>query len=155
ASLPADPWSHARATAEFDADSPDMLLAAIAGHDVRSGAAGRFAALSDLLPGAPETESRIEAFVAQHLLEGVAYHDPFTGVPTDPLRLMAILGQWRTLIEANRPISAAFGFAHWKRDTVDPLLWGGAHVPFHAARESLLDELPPDAAVAVWKARVA
>jgi capsular polysaccharide export protein len=121
---------------------------------VRLSGNGPFAALSGLDPDSPPAQATLETLVALHLLDNVSWHDPFDGRPSDPLALVEILAGWRALIEANRGICAAFGFAHWKRDTVDPLLWGGAPVPFRAAREAVLDTLPDDAAIAVWKARV-
>ena len=136
------------------ADDANVLLDAIFRKPVLVEGSGRFAALSGLIPGSPETEQLVEAFVAQHLLTGVDYHDPFTGELSDPLRLIRILAQWRTLIISNRSIEAAFGFANWKQDTVDPLLWGGTPVSFLPARDEHLDNLPKDASVAVWKARV-
>jgi len=110
--------------------------------------------LAGLAGSYPEDDAQLEALVAEHLLRGLVYRNPFTGTPIAPLDLVDILGSWRTLIDANRPIAAAFGFAAWKQDTVDPLLWSGAPVPFRPARISELDTLPPDASVAVWKARV-
>ena len=136
------------------ADDPEALLAAIAGRTVQTSGDGAFFALNHATPGTPATEALIEALVAHHLIEGIAYHDPFTGARTGALQIVEILAAWRALIEANRPIKAAFGFAHWKRDTVDPLLWGGEPVSFRTARQSALDDLPPNAAIAVWKARV-
>lgn len=151
----ADPWSRSQdAWTSLNADDPRVLLAAIIGQPVHVEGAGLFAALSGAVPGAAETETVLQTLVARHLLDGIAYHDPYTGAPTSVLSLVEIFAAWRALIDANRPIAAAFGFAHWKRDTVDPLLWGGESVPFRPARESVLADLPDDAAVAVWKARV-
>jgi capsular polysaccharide export protein len=44
-----------------------------------------------------------------------------------------MLGQWRPLIDANRPISAIHGIARWKRITADVLLWDGTGPVRHAA----------------------
>ncbi|WP_443971574.1 capsular polysaccharide export protein, LipB/KpsS family [Sphingobium sp. CR28] len=89
------------------------------------------------------------------LLSGLAWRNPFTGEPIELVALIALLGHWRRLIEENRGIVAAFGFALWKRDTVEPLLWDGANGPtFAAPTPSLLASLPAGARVACWKARV-
>ena len=105
-------------------------------------------------PGDAAQEAALRDEVSQRLLRDLRYHDPFTGAPTTPAALIAILAGWQRLVTANRPIAAAFGFAHWKRDTVDPLLWGGHPVPFRPARLAELRQLPPGAQIAVWKARV-
>ncbi|HEX7822397.1 MAG TPA: hypothetical protein VF463_17475 [Sphingobium sp.] len=152
-----DPWpGYALGTVQrLPADDPRVLLAAIAGCPVACTGAGPFAALSGLEPGTAAHEDIIHTLVTAHLLTGVAWHDPYTGEPTSPLRIVAQLGAWRRLIAGNRAIGAAFGFAAWKQDTVAALLWpGDAPTPFAAPTPARLDRLPPDAAVAVWKARV-
>ena len=111
--------------------------------------------LGDLAtPGDAAREAALHAEVERLLLRDHSYHDPFTGEPTTPAALIGTLAGWQALVAANRPIAAAFGFAHWKRDTVDPLLWGGRPVPFRPARIAELERLPADALVAVWKGRV-
>ena len=152
--LVADPWSGTPAPHPLRAGDPQALLAAIAGQPIVIEGEGPFAALAGIAPASPEMEALLRVLVQRHLLTGIRYHDPFTGEPSSPLALLATLAGWRDLIEANRPLAAAFGFAHWKRDTVDPLLWGGHAVPFLPARISELDRLAPDAVIAVWKARV-
>jgi capsular polysaccharide export protein len=149
-----DPWSAQAAREPLRADDPLALLRAMIGQAVMMTGDGPFAALSGLDPASPPAQATLEAMVAHHLLDGLSWHDPFDGAPSDPLTLADTLGSWRRLIDANRGIAAAFGFAHWKRDTVDPLLWGGAPVRFRPAREAELDALPSGATVAVWKARV-
>ncbi len=136
------------------ADDPRALGRAIGGRPVTTAGDGRYGALSGFMPGEPEWEAVLERLVAQELLAGLAYCSPFTGAPIDLLQLVAILGDWRALVEGNRPIAVAFGFARWKQDTVEPLLWGGGPVPFHAAREDLLNGLSAGATIAVWKARI-
>jgi len=152
--LIADPWSDAPAPLPMRANDPQALLAAIAGQAMQIEGDGLFTLLAGITPASAEMEALLRVLVQRHLLTGVCYHDPFTGEPTSPLTLLEILAGWRDLIEANRPIAAAFGFAHWKRDTVDPLLWGGHAVPFLPARVGELERLAPDATIAVWKARI-
>jgi capsular polysaccharide export protein len=149
-----DPWSRGDRTTAYSARDPGALLDAIIGRPVQVQGDGPFACLANLAPGRDETEATIRALVTRHLLSGVVYYSPFTGEPIDPLELIDMLGVWRDLIDLNRPIKAAFGFAPWKQETVGPLLWGGQPVPFLHARDSVLASLPKDASVAVWKARV-
>jgi len=138
----------------LDADDPMALLAAIRGERVSAHGDGPYAVLSGLEIGEPTAEALLESLVQRDLLDDVSYHSPFTGNVINVLELIEIFGNWRTLIVANRLIAAAFGFAHWKRDTVEPQLWGGHHVPFHPANGNVLRTLPGQASIAVWKARV-
>lgn len=98
------------------------------------------------------------ASLSQHagaiLLDDVGYVDPFTGLPTDLASTIALLKYWRDLIDGNRPIKAAFGFAYWKKSSVEPLLWSGAPVHFLPGTRSSLDALQEDDALAIWKSRV-
>jgi capsular polysaccharide export protein len=97
----------------------------------------------------------LKAAVDKALLSDLAWRNPFTGEPIELVALIALLGHWRRLIEENRGIVAAFGFASWKRDTVEPLLWDGSSGPtFAAPTPSLLASIPTGARVACWKARV-
>jgi capsular polysaccharide export protein len=136
------------------ADDSQALLTAMQGRPVALDGDGRYIALSGFEAGSPQAEATLEMLVHRDLLDGVGYFSPFTGDPINPLQLIDILGDWRQLIDANRNIAAAFGFARWKQDTVEALLWGGQRVPFHGPREPLLDGLDETAAIAVWKARV-
>ncbi|MGF7169427.1 capsular polysaccharide export protein [Sphingobium xanthum] len=151
---PDDLWSAPDHLVQAPGDDPHLLLAAIAGKSVQALSNGAFAALSALSPGRTETEKLIEELVTRHLLETTDFADPFTGEPTTVLALVQTLAGWRRLIDANRPIAAAFGFAHWKRDTVDPLLWAGRPVPFRTASSDSFRDLPRGATIAVWKARI-
>ncbi len=135
-------------------NDPRLLVAALAGRAIQPASDGLFADLAFDPPGSAVLEAKLEQLVAEHLLDRLAYADPFTGDPISPLALVDILGGWRRLIASNKPIVAAFGFAHWKRDTVDPLLWGGRPVAFLPAKSSALAALPADASIAVWKARI-
>jgi capsular polysaccharide export protein len=79
------------------------------------------------------------------------YSDPFTGEPIALIEAVMLCSFWRNLIDSNRPIVAALGFAAWKRPTVAPLLWAGStDVAFvaTAAKVQAGDE------VAIWKSRI-
>ncbi|MCL6697318.1 beta-3-deoxy-D-manno-oct-2-ulosonic acid transferase [Sphingomonas sp. NSE70-1] len=84
-------------------------------------------------------------------LAGCTYLDPFTGEPIELTAAIEISSFWRRLIDSNRPIKAAVGFANWKKSTVAPLLWAGlGPVPF-SSRPVRIQE---GAEVAAWKSRV-
>jgi capsular polysaccharide export protein len=75
--------------------------------------------------------------------------DPFTGQSMSLMELVELSGHWRRLIDANRTIVAAVGFAFWKQDSVAPLLWNGREEV--AFREPALQPAP--SAVAIWRAK--
>lgn len=77
------------------------------------------------------------------------YLNPFTGNRMDTAQAIELCGFWRGLIDRNRDIAAAIGFAFWKRDTVAPLLWGGTELRFLATA----DEVEPGSHVAIWRSR--
>ena len=138
-----DPW-HLLKNAKrviVDADDELALIAAIAGVRVETVDTGRFADLSD------GNASSIEEAVSRHVA-GVAYVDPFTGEQIEVPAAVRLCGFWRDLIDRNRDISAALGFAFWKRPTVAPLLWAGEAVPFASDLKGVRG-----GAVAIWKSR--
>jgi capsular polysaccharide export protein len=80
------------------------------------------------------------------------YRDPFTCSAISWFEVIDLCRTWRGLIDANRSLAGAYGFAAWKRATVEPLLWGGSE-------EQSFDP-PPHALqrgkqVAVWRSRTA
>jgi capsular polysaccharide export protein len=138
-----------------NAADPKALLDALALRPLMTQGDGPFSGLSHLEPGSPAAETEIERLVSRHLLDEASYADPFTGRTIDAARAVEILAGWRSLIEANRSIFAAFGFAHWKRQTIAPLLWNG-HKPirFLRAAEKELDRIPEGASIAIWKSKL-
>jgi len=90
-----------------------------------------------------------EALVRAHLTDW-RWIDPFGGDVITPLEAIELCGFWRRLIDSNRGISAALGFAHWKRPTVAPLLWNGRQTPFRRG----VPDLAQGARVAVWRSRL-
>ena len=76
--------------------------------------------------------------------------NPYTGGPIGWLDLVAILGEWRRLIEANRAIAATFGIARWKRETMDAMLWDGTGSTRYAARA---EAVPAGGQALIWAAR--
>ena len=76
--------------------------------------------------------------------------NPYTGAPIGWLELVAILGEWRRLIEANRHVGATFGIARWKRETMDAMLWDGIG-PTRYARNA--EAVPAGGQALIWAAR--
>ncbi len=143
-----DPWHLLAGAASVivDADDELALIAAIGGVHVQCLGSGEFARLSG---GEGGRESLRESFL-QHVVKYVSYLDPYTKEPIGVAQAIAHCGFWRQVIDSNRDISSAVGFAFWKRATVAPLLWAGAgEVPF-AARPSPEQE---KGRVALWKSR--
>jgi capsular polysaccharide export protein len=146
-----DPWhllEHASACWLDASDSEHLLLAWMAGVTVIRFGDGVPAGMD------PDPES-LRQLARRTLTDGIAYHDPFAAAPSDLISTIGLLRFWRDLIDSNRPIMAAAGFAHWKKGAVEPLLWGGSEpVRFLSATPAALDSLPDGAALALWKARV-
>ena len=141
-----DPWHLISGAADVIVDSDDelALLAAIAGVRVTCVGSGPFASVGT--GGAAAVRDALR----QYALQGLRYENPFTNKPMDVVEVIELCSFWRNLIDSNRDITAAVGFAFWKRPTVAPLLWGGtAAVPFTAKPRSL----STDGKVAIWKTR--
>jgi capsular polysaccharide export protein len=141
-----DPWHliSGAAAVIVDADDELALIAAVAGVAVTCVGDGRFAVLGS--GGVPALRDALR----QYVVEGVGYADPFTDAPLDVAAAIELCRFWRHLIDANRDITAAVGFAFWKRPTVAPLLWGGTSpVPFVSRPKST----GAGDRIAVWKTR--
>lgn len=83
-------------------------------------------------------------------IAAATFEDPFTGAALDALEAAELCGFWRRLVDSNRVISGGVGFAFWKQDHVEPLLWGGSG-QFQFMRGA---DLPKTAqSVAVWRAK--
>ncbi len=131
-----DPWPLLDAATEvrLPADDPRTLLALAARKPLT------------LVDG---TAVDADALVQRHLA-GWHWHDPFSGQAITALQAIELCGFWRQLIDANRGIKAALGFAYWKRPSVAPLLWNGGESPFRRGVPSLAaaDQ------VAIWRSRL-
>ena len=96
-------------------------------------------------PGAKRPEfARLDA-------KGWRYFDPFSGEEIEVERAKELCGFWEKLIDSNRDLDAAIGFAFWKKQRVAPLLWGGRDLRFI----SRADAAPAGGTVAVWRSRTA
>jgi capsular polysaccharide export protein len=76
--------------------------------------------------------------------------NPFTGEPLSWPEAIGLCRQWRELIDANRAIAAAYGFANWKRATTEALLWNGSPDRRFDRRPA---ELRVGQKAAVWRSR--
>ena len=81
---------------------------------------------------------------------GAGYASPFTGEPLSALEAIELCGFWRRLIDSNRGIAGGYGFAFWKKENVEPLLWGG-EAPFRFLAAA--GEIPSNRPVALWRSR--
>ena len=141
-----DPWHVLSAAGAVVADADDelILLAAIAGVPVKCVGQGRFSALQT-----GERSVLRETFRAI-AVDGVTYRNPFSNDAMDLAEAIELCGFWRGLIDSNRSLAGAVGFALWKRKTVAPLLWDGSrNAPFASQWRSF----NPGDRVAVWKSR--
>ncbi len=118
-------------------DDPRILLAVAAGRPIRIGSSER-----------PVGADEVARLVADNLTAW-RWLDPFSGDPIALETAIALAGFWRGLIDANRPITAAMGFAYWKKPTLAPLLWGGRPTAFAQTLPGSADQT-----VAIWRARL-
>ena len=140
---PSDPWHLAQSSTEIwiDANHELALVAALAGSRLTLFGHGKFAGC---LTGQEEA-------VGAAILEGRSYRCPFSGKPISAAEAIALLADWRRLIDANRAVAAIYGVARWKRVTLDPLLWDGTGRVRYARRLLASVERP----VLAWHTRTA
>lgn len=134
-----DPWHLMSGASEVIVDEDDelSLLAAIAGLPVTT--------LGDNDLTAAELRR-----IAVSVILSFDYVSPFTGDVIPAPEAIALCGFWRKLIDSNRSLTDAVGFAFWKRPTVTPLLWAGSSdVPFVS---TLIPERE-DSCIALWRSR--
>jgi capsular polysaccharide export protein len=142
-----DPWHLLdRASAlVVDADDELALLGAIAGVPIQCARMGPFTALAG-----EQSHRPLRDLFRTYAVGTFSYFDPFSGEPISFARAMDYCGFWRQLIDSNRDIGGAIGFAFWKRRTVAPLLWRGAGtVPFLSGPHTVKQ----GERIAIWKSR--
>jgi len=147
---PIDPWSVLDAAEQVLADGDDewIALARIAGRPVRILTPGRFGS-----PG--DDDAAIDARVFR-ALRAIAYCDPFTDEPMTIDAAIALLAEWRRVLDANRPIMAASGMAWWKRSEIRRFLWSPQH-PLRLVsqpRRALAAAQHGGGSLAIWPSRV-
>lgn len=142
----ADPWWLAGQAAEMwvGAVCEEALVAAIAGCKLRLFGPGPFSGC--------DNRNGCEAVVAHLLAQN--WRDPFSGGPIDISQAIALLAEWRRLIDANRCNAAIYGVARWKRTTLDALLWSGtARLPYARAFPPARQPIAPGKTIVAWKSR--
>jgi capsular polysaccharide export protein len=113
-----DPWHMLRnAEALYVADESDL---------------SSIAAILEIPTFAPDSDGvfRLQRPDVALLLADMLGHmfiDPFSGDALSPFEAVNLCGFWRRLIDSNRDIAGAVGFAFWKQDNVAPLLWDGSN----------------------------
>lgn len=137
---PCDPWHLVSGASRVvvHADDELALIAAIAGIPLTCVGEGS------------DPSSALHEVFRERVVDRF-YRDPFTGEPSSAEAAIRLCGYWRQLIDGNRDISGAVGFAFWKRPTVAPLLWGGSGDVNFIAKG--MNGVAPGR-IAVWKARI-
>jgi capsular polysaccharide export protein len=135
-----DPWHSVEQTNDVrDSDSDQVLVAGILGVPVRfAGDAPRMLLRSEVRD------------LLRERLGNCRFLDPFTGDEMSWEAVIALLSGWRQLIDGNRCLAGAYGFAAWKRATVEPLLWNGSD---ESIFNRPIDQLGPGQKVAIWRSR--
>jgi capsular polysaccharide export protein len=145
-----DPWHLIDRFTEIwvDADSDFALLSKIAGKNVVCWGSGFFDSLDSKIA---TSDTHLVKFLRNRYFVSGGPMNPFTAQPMTLVETVGLLSFWKELIEANRDINFAAGFAFWKRPTVEPLLWSGQRdVPF-------MDDLSTaneNSVAAVWTSRI-
>lgn len=139
-----DPWHLLASATEITCEKGDplQLIAGLFGVPV-------------LHPDDPRSARLINRVQLRELLRAALgstlLRNPFTGEPMAWSEAVALCGEWRTLIDANRPIAAVYGFAGWKRSTTEALLWNGQSGQIFDRGPA---ELGVAQAAAVWRSRM-
>jgi len=144
-----DPWHLLSGATAVVCGSADELgfIAGLLGLPV--GRAGEDGGCSEVRPlGTGE----LRDIMRNRLLDARKFFDPFSGDPASVSSIVAVCAAWRQLVDRNRDLAGAFGFAAWKRKTTHALLWGGSGA---VAFDPPLHLVDGGSTAAVWLARVA
>lgn len=144
-----DPWHLAQHAVEVRAGAEQelALVAALCCVPVRTCGTGRFDQLSSL---------GLHRTLANELCGAWSWREPFTEAVIDEGEAIALLGEWRRLLDSNRQIAGIFGVGLWKRVTVDNLLWDGSEPVRHRRPgDNRTASLLAGSRVLVWKSRTA
>lgn len=104
----------------------------------------------DWLQADPADSAEIRQRFRSEVIGTLDYVNPFTNQPMSIAEAIELCAFWRRLIDSNRDIGTAVGFAFWKRPTAAALLWDGSDGPRFTSRMKDIDASRP---VAVWKSR--
>jgi capsular polysaccharide export protein len=145
-----DPWSliDEKTRLLTHGDDEWVALTHIAGGEVQLLSAGLYGAAD---AGAAEIRQRIaDTLFYAH------YRDPHTGHKANIYAVIAYLGLWRRIAEANRDIVSACGIAWWKRREVSRFLWSPDRPLrfFRSERRALAHSARHLGAVAIWPSRI-
>jgi len=114
---------------------------------------GEAAALVDWLRSGRADDAMRARFAAA--VGGRRWRDPFTGASATLGGTVALLADWRRVLDANRRIGAAAGMARWKRRAVARFLWDGERSPpFLPPAAAVAEAARRGRAVAAWPSRV-
>lgn len=146
----ADPWTvlaNAK-THQAHGDDETVAIAAILGVPVEVLSPGLYGNPGDSIETLRERITTV--------LGALRYVDPFTGKDTSFAATVALLGQWRREIAANRAIAVACGMAWWKRDEIRRFLWTPERrLPIVRQQSAALSVArKAHGAVAIWPSRV-
>lgn len=153
-SLATDPWSVLPDTAKLIAHGSDewIAIAVILGVDVEVLSPGPFGKPGD---GRAALEKRAFDAVMQPM------PDPFSGGWISPTDAIALLFEWRRVIEANRGeeghrLVAACGISWWKRVEIARFLWSpGSPLRIFRSSDRALDHAQSQGgALAIWPSRI-
>lgn len=149
-----DPWSVLPGAQALAAHGDDewIVLARVLGLSVEVLSPGRF--------GAPGDDGAVLDQVAAQALGAAIWRDPFTSGPSTMAAALELLGLWRSVLDANRPIAAACGMAWWKRKEIRHFLWHPQRplrivsAPARALAIARKADGGTGGAVAIWPSRV-
>ena len=124
---PVNPWSLLDAAASVYAADPEFgFLALAAGRAVQCADRPFYAgwgATGDAPDSAPRGRRRTaEEIVAATCLLATRYADPFNNRPCSFEDMLALVGDWRRVNDANRGIAVCLGMSFWKRRRVADFL---------------------------------
>lgn len=145
-----DPWSALEGADHLIAHGDDewIAIARILGLQVHIQSPGPYGS-----PG--EAPASLDERVI-NALSGAEYINPYSGEPSTPEAIIAILADWRRQIAANRAIGSGCGMAWWKRDEIRRFLWvPGRKLPIiNRPMRALEIARKAGGAVAIWPSRV-
>lgn len=104
-------------------------------------------------PGAERDGQPRDDELYRRLVLDICYRDPFADAPCSIGAAVAVLAEWRRVIEANRGIAVATGISRWKRRAVTAFLWNGSSIRFARSTGGALARARRSGAIAVWPSR--
>ena len=142
-----DPWARLGDPRPIEVHADDELaaLALIAGRSVRLIGEGRFGG-----------NGRVDAsVVVRALTDETRYRNPFSGEWSTVEEAVAVLADWRAIIDANHPVAALVGIAGWKRREIQRLFWAPRAQPLRVTGSvtKAVAVTRPGCVIAAWPSR--